>query len=87
MTGPHTSVDFYEPNTRRGQVTPKYSGAYRLSNLIINHANKDVKTIQLGAPVTTRPGEGGSSVTCYTFPEKTFFWWKILKDLTIDTNI
>lgn len=50
MTGPHTSVDFYEPNTRRGQVTPKYSGSNKLSNLIINHANKDVKTIRLGSP-------------------------------------
>jgi len=73
MTGPHTSVDFYEPNTRRGQVTPKYSGAYRLSNLIINHANKDVKTIQLGAPVTTKPGEGGSSVTPLTPFQKKHF--------------
>lgn len=58
MTGPHTSVDFYEPNTRRGQVTPKYSGSNRLSNLIVNHANKDVKNIQLGSPAPAPPGGG-----------------------------
>ena len=62
MTGPHTSVDFYEPNTRRGQVTPKYTGSSRLSNLIINHANKDVKNIQLRAPVKPVPGAGGSNI-------------------------
>lgn len=59
MTGPHTSVDFYEPNSRRGEVTPKYSGAYRLQSLIINHANKDAKTLQLNAPAQTIKGYGG----------------------------
>ena len=45
MTGPHTSVDFYEPNTRRGQVTGRYSNTGYIQNLIINGANKNVKDL------------------------------------------
>ena len=45
MTGPHTSVDFYEPNTKRGQVTGRYSNTGYIQNLIINGANKDVKDL------------------------------------------
>ena len=45
MTGPHTSVDFYEPNTGRGQVSGRYSNTGHIQNLIINGANKNVKDL------------------------------------------
>jgi len=45
MTGPHTSVDFYEPNSGRGQVTGRYSNTGYIQNLIINGANKNVKDL------------------------------------------
>lgn len=45
MTGPHTSVDFYEPNTGRGQVSGRYSNTGHLQNIIINGANKNVKDL------------------------------------------
>ena len=50
MTGPHTSVDFYEPNTRRGEITGAYRGKDKLINLILNSANKDVRQLNLLGP-------------------------------------
>ena len=63
MTGPHTSVDFYEPNARPGIVTPGYSGRDKLINLILNSANKDVKNLApLAPPVSAKPKNGGTKV-------------------------
>ena len=64
MTGPHTSVDFYEPNARPGIVTPGYSGRDKLINLILNSANKDVKNLApLAPPVSAKPKNGGQKVS------------------------
>ena len=63
MTGPHTSVDFYEPNARPGIVTPAYAGRDKIINLILNSANKDVKSLApLAPPVSAKPKNGGKKV-------------------------
>ena len=64
MTGPHTSVDFYEPNTKPGIVTPAYAGRDKIINLILNSANKDVKSLApLAPPVSAKPKNGGQKVS------------------------
>jgi len=63
MTGPHTSVDFYEPNAKPGIVTPAYAGRDKIINLILNSANKDVKSLApLAPPVSAKPKNGGKKV-------------------------
>ena len=66
MTGPHTSVDFYERNSYPGHTTGKYSGADRLIQLILRSANKDVRTLNLLAPpkpkVTPKSKNGGQKM-------------------------
>jgi len=57
MTGPHTSVDFYEPNTGRGQVSGTYSNAGYLQNLIINGANKNVKDLTPNKKSNIKPAQ------------------------------
>ena len=66
MTGPHTSLDFFEPNTKKGQITGPYSNAAALTNYIIGNANRAVThmstvTRPIENPVTSgeEGGEGG----------------------------
>ena len=66
MTGPHTSLDFFEPNTKKGQISGPYSNAAALTNYIIGNANRAVShmstvTRPIENPVTSgeEGGEGG----------------------------
>ena len=66
MTGPHTSLDFFEPNTKKGQISGPYSNAAALTNYIIGNANRAVThmstvTRPIENPVTSgeEGGEGG----------------------------
>lgn len=40
MTGPHTSLDFFEPNNKKGQITGPYSGKSGLQQYVLNLAGK-----------------------------------------------
>ena len=51
MTGPHTSLDFFEPNTKKGQISGPYSNAAALTNYIIGNANRAVSHMS----TVTRP--------------------------------
>ena len=54
MTGPHTSLDFFEPNDKRGQITGPYSGKSGLQQYVLNLAGKTPSS-SVSGPIVPPP--------------------------------